>query len=138
MPETSPDKSQPTAALHLCPCCGSGMVQPLAWEPAGGRTTWRVWRRCPECDWRADGVYDEAAIEAYDELLDRGAHELAAELRELERANMAELAETFVAALDADLIGADDVARRLTRAAPGSAGVAAWVALPAWRPGTAS
>jgi hypothetical protein len=116
MPETSPDQSQPSQpieALHLCPRCGSGMVQPLAWEPAGGRTTWRVWRRCPECDWRADGVHEEAAIEAYDEQLDRGAHQLAAELRELERDNMAALATSFVAALEADLIGADDFARRL-------------------------
>jgi hypothetical protein len=113
MPETSPDRSQPTAVLHLCPCCGSGMVQPLAWEPAGDRTSWRVWRRCPECDWRGEAVHGEAAIEAYDEQLDRGAHELAAELRELQRANMAAMAETFVAALAADLIGADDFSPRL-------------------------
>lgn len=112
MPETSPDSSNPTAVLHLCPRCGSGMVQPLAWEPAGNRTSWRVWRRCPECEWHDDGVFDEAAIDAYDEQLDRGAHALAAELRELERANMTAMAVAFVAALDADLIGADDFARR--------------------------
>jgi len=87
------------------------MVQPLAWKQADDRTCWRVWRRCPECDWRDDSVHSEAAIDAYDEQLDRGAHELAAELRELERANMIELAATFAAALDADLIGADDFAR---------------------------
>ena len=113
MPETSPDRSKSTAVLHLCPRCGSGMVQPLAWEPTGDRSSWRVWRRCPECDWHADGVHGEAEIEAYDEQLDRGAHELAAELRELERSNMAAMAATFVAALDADLIGADDFSRRL-------------------------
>ena len=112
MPETSPDRSQPTEVLHLCPRCGSGMVQPLAWEPAGDRTSWRVWRRCPECDWRADGIHSEAAIDAYDEQLDRGAHELAAELRELQRANMAEMLVTFIAALDADLISADDFCPR--------------------------
>ena len=113
MPETSPDQSQPIEVLHLCPRCGSGMVQPIAWEAAGDRTSWRLWRRCPECDWRDDSIHDEAAIDAYDELLDRGAHELAAELLELQHANMAELTTTFVAALDADLIGADDFARRL-------------------------
>lgn len=112
MPETSPDRSQPTEVLHLCPRCGSGMVQPLAWEPAGDRTSWRVWRRCPECDWRTEGVFGEAAIEAYDEQLDRGAHELAAELQELQRSNMEEMAATFVAALEADLIGADDFSER--------------------------
>lgn len=110
MPETSPDRSQPIEVLHLCPRCGSGMVQPLAWEPAGDRSSWRVWRRCPECDWRGDAVHAEAAIEAYDEQLDRGAHALAAELRELQRANMEAMAATFVVALDADLISADDFA----------------------------
>ncbi len=113
MPETSPDRNQPAEILHLCPRCGSEMVQPLAWEPAGDRSSWRIWRRCPECDWRADGVHGEAAIDAYDEQLDRGAHELAAELRELERSNMVEMTATFVAALAADLIGADDFSRRL-------------------------
>ena len=111
MPETSPDSS-PATAMHLCPRCGSGMVQPLAWEPAGDRTSWRVWRRCPECDWRDESVHGEAAIEAYDEQLDRGAQELAAELRELQHHNMTELAATFVAALEADLIGADDFSPR--------------------------
>ncbi|HEY1853956.1 MAG TPA: hypothetical protein VGG40_05150 [Solirubrobacterales bacterium] len=112
MPGASPDQSQSLEVLHQCPRCGSGMVQPLAWEPAGDRTSWRVWRRCPECGWRGDAVHAEAAIEAYDEQLDRGAHALLAELRELQRENMAAMAEAFVVALDADLIGADDFARR--------------------------
>lgn len=115
MPETSPDTTPPAAALHLCPSCGSGMVQPLAWEPAGDRHTWRVWRRCPECEWRDQGVYGEAAIEAYDEELDRGAQALAAELRERQRENMAAMTATFVAALAADLINADDFSPRAAR-----------------------
>lgn len=118
MPETSPDRTPPAAALHLCPSCGSGMVQPLAWEPAGDRHNWRVWRRCPECEWRADGVFGETEIEAYDEELDRGAQQLTAELRERQRDNMTEMTTTFVAALEADLIGADDFAPRLAKPRP--------------------
>jgi predicted RNA-binding Zn-ribbon protein involved in translation (DUF1610 family) len=116
MPETSPDssRSRATTALHLCPRCGSEMVQPLAWEPAGDRRSWRVWRRCPECDWRGDAIHGELEIEAWDDLLDRDAHELAAELHELQQQNMATMAESFVAALAADLIGADDFALRLS------------------------
>jgi hypothetical protein len=96
--------------LHVCPECGSGLVQPTCWEQAGDRSHWRVWRRCPECEWRCQGVYSEGEIDAFDEQLDLGAHELADELRALEHANMTAMADTFATALAADLIGADDFA----------------------------
>jgi hypothetical protein len=107
-PDRNPTKQ--VKELHVCARCGSGLVQPTCWEQAGDRSHWRVWRRCPECEWCCQGVHDEAEIDAFDEQLDRGAHELAEELRALERANMAEMAAAFVVALDADLIGADDFA----------------------------
>jgi len=72
------------------------------------RTCWRVWRRCPECEWAASSVHGAAAIDAFDEQLDEGARELAGELRSLEQANMRAMAEAFTAALGKDLIGADD------------------------------
>lgn len=98
------------AALHVCPECGSCLVQPTCWEQAGDRTHWRVWRRCPECEWSCESVHGEREIDAYDEQLDIGADELAEELRALERANMTDMVEAFVTALAADLIGADDFA----------------------------
>ena len=94
--------------LHICPECGSDLVQPTCWEQAGDRSHWRVWRRCPECEWICQGVHDEDEIDAFDEALDHGAHELADELRALEHANMSAMADAFAAALAADLIGADD------------------------------
>jgi hypothetical protein len=96
--------------LHICPECGSSLVQPTCWEQEGDRTHWRVWRRCPECEWRGEGLYNELTIDAYDEQLDRGSHKLAEELRALEHANMREVTEVFTAALSQDLIGADDFA----------------------------
>lgn len=96
--------------LHLCPECGSDLVQPTFWEQAGDRAHWRVWRRCPECEWFSQGVHGEDEIDAFDEQLDRGAHELSEELRALEHANMADMADAFITALDTDLIGADDFA----------------------------
>jgi hypothetical protein len=106
-----PDAEQRTVApLHLCAECGSHLVQPTCWEQAGGRGNWRVWRRCPECEWTCEGVHGEAEIDAYDEQLDLGAHELADELRALEHANMSDMADTFVVALSSDLISADDFA----------------------------
>ncbi len=97
--------------LHVCPECGSEMVQPTCWEQAGDRAHWRIWRRCPECEWCCEAVHDESEIDAFDEALDLGANELAEELKALEHANMTAMAESFAAALAADLIGADDFGR---------------------------
>jgi hypothetical protein len=104
------NRTKPSKALHVCPECGSGLVQPVAWEQARDRAHWRVWRRCPECEWFCQGVHDEDEIDAFDEQLDIGAHELADELRALEHSNMTTMADAFVVALTADLIGADDFA----------------------------
>lgn len=97
-------------SMHICPRCGSGLVQPTCWEQVSDRTRWRVWRRCPECEWTTDGVHDEVEIDAFDEQLDDGAHTLADELRAMEHANMRAMAEVFLIALGNDLIGADDFA----------------------------
>lgn len=97
-------------SLHVCPECGSNLVQPTRWKQEGDRSRWRVWRRCPECEWACDAVHDEIEIDAFDEQLDLGAHELADELRALEHANMTEMADSFITALSHDLISADDFA----------------------------
>lgn len=98
-------------SLHICPECESPLVQPTCWEQVGDRTRWRVWRRCPECEWSCESVHDVVEIDAFDEQLDAGANELADELRSLEHANMRTMVETFVVALGDDLIGPDDFAR---------------------------
>ena len=97
--------------LHICPACGSVLVQPTAWEAQDDRSGWMVSRRCPECEWSGQSVHNETEIDAYDEQLDLGSQELADELRSLEHANMSQLAQSFIVALDRDLIGADDFAR---------------------------
>lgn len=102
---------RPTApSMHICPRCGSGLVQPTCWEQVSDRTRWRVWRRCPECEWTSAGVHDEVEIDAFDEQLDDGAHTLADELRAMEHDNMEAMTEVFLVALRNDLIGADDFA----------------------------
>jgi hypothetical protein len=94
--------------LHICPACGSCLVQPTCWEQDADRTHWRIWRRCPNCEWHCDSVHGEREIDDFDEQLDEGTHELTGELRALEHANMAEMIDTFASALAADLISADD------------------------------
>jgi hypothetical protein len=108
MSEPETNTASGVEQLHICPCCRSRLVQPTGWEQAGDRAHWRIWRRCPECEWLADGIHGGMAIDHFDEQLDLGAHELAELLRTVERANMADLADVFAAALAADLIGADD------------------------------
>lgn len=101
-------KSETAHGLHICPRCDSVLVQPTCWEQAEDRGHWRLWRRCPECEWRCDAVHGEAEIDAFDEELDLGTQALAEELRGIERENMQYVADTISAALDADLITADD------------------------------
>jgi len=55
-------------------------------------------------------VHGEAEIDAFDEELDLGTQALAGVLKSLEHENMQFVLETFSAALDADLISADDFA----------------------------
>jgi hypothetical protein len=83
-------------------------VQPTRWEQAGNRGLWRLWRRCPECEWSCDAVHGESEIDAYDEVLDAGTQALNDNLADLARENMQWVTDSFVAALDADLITADD------------------------------
>jgi uncharacterized protein with PIN domain len=95
-------------SLHICPQCGSKLVQPVSWKQEEQCYRWRVWRRCPECEWVCEAVHDEVAIDAFDEQLDLGSRELAEELRALEHTNMSEMADSFIHAMDGDLITADD------------------------------
>jgi hypothetical protein len=97
-----------SAGLHVCASCGSDLVQPTRWEQAGGRGQWRLWRRCPECEWSGDAIFGEREIDAYDEELDSGTRALTGVLHQLERENMEHLADAFAAAMRADLLTADD------------------------------
>jgi hypothetical protein len=108
MRHASASQANTAAGLHICPRCGSALVQPTCWEQAEDRSHWRLWRRCPECEWHCDEVHGEAEIDAFDEELDLGTQALAGMLKAIEHENMEHVAETFAAALDADLISADD------------------------------
>jgi hypothetical protein len=93
--------------LHVCPECCSGLVAPVAWEQAGPRE-WAVTLQCPNCEWWDADVFDEAAVERFDEELDRGTEALVRDLLRLTRANMEDDVERFVTALRADAILPED------------------------------
>ena len=93
--------------LHVCPACSSELVQPQEWEEAGPEH-WAVVLWCPDCGRRREGVFPQAAVDEYDEVLDRGCDELARDYRALVRANMAAEVDGFVAALTAGAVLPED------------------------------
>jgi len=93
--------------LHVCFHCAGELVYPLDWSEEGERH-WRVVLRCPECESRREGVFEQAAVERLDDELDRGSSALLGDLRRMTHANMSEEVEFFVRALDADLITPGD------------------------------
>ena len=105
---TESSASRTKVQLHVCPECTSKLVQPVAWEQVDRSNDWRLWRRCPECEWSGHDVHREATIDDYDEQLDFGTRELAEELRNLQQANMEEAIDRFIGALQADQILPED------------------------------
>jgi hypothetical protein len=89
--------------LHVCFHCSGELVYPLDWSEEGPRH-WRIVLRCPECESRREGVFDQGDVEKLDDELDRGSSALLGDLRRMTHANMSEEVEFFVRALDADLV----------------------------------
>src|SRR5579859_3080422 len=89
--------------LHICFHCSGELVYPLDWSEEGPRH-WRIVLRCPECESRREGVFDQASVEKLDDELDRGSSALLGDLRRMTHANMSEEVEFFIRALDADLV----------------------------------
>jgi hypothetical protein len=93
--------------LHVCPDCSSHLVYPIAWEEAD-RASWEVTLRCPNCEWLVTGIFEEDAIQRFDDTLDSGTEALVSDLRQLARANMEEDVERFAAALFAGHVLPED------------------------------
>jgi hypothetical protein len=89
--------------LHVCGECGSSMVYPTDWEEAGP-DHWDVELRCPNCEWRGNGVFHQDVVEAFDDELDRGIDVLLADYRALVSSNMEDEIERFAKALDVGAI----------------------------------
>ena len=64
--------------------------------------------RCPECEARREGVFEQAVVEELDEQLDQATSALLSDLQQLTQANMEGEVEFFIRALDADLIVPSD------------------------------
>ncbi|HEV2061571.1 MAG TPA: hypothetical protein VGR12_01860 [Solirubrobacteraceae bacterium] len=96
-----------TSDLHVCGTCESELVYPVEWEEAGA-THWEVVLRCPNCEWSGTGVYEQQAVERFDEELDRGTEALVRDLKRLMQANMEDEIERFINALEGDHVLPED------------------------------
>ena len=85
-------------ALHVCPACSSDLVYPTEWMESG-RTHWSVFLRCPSCEWRGSGLYEQHEVDRFDDELERGTAALTRDLRQLTRANMEDAVDRFAQAL---------------------------------------
>ena len=103
-------------ALSACPSCGSSFLQPLRCEPQG-ETDVLVDLRCPECMTHLQAPFSRADMEELDRLQCEWREEIVTAYERSVTESMEALAASLVAALDRDLIGADDFAPLPRRAA---------------------
>ncbi len=103
----APDATCAPDQLHICFHCAGELAYPLDWCEEGPRH-WRIVLRCPECESRREGVFEQTAVERLDDELDRGASALLGDLRRITHANMSEEIEFFIRALDAELVMPSD------------------------------
>jgi len=96
--------------LHVCFNCAGELVYPLDWVEEGARH-WRIALRCPECEARREGVFEQTVVEQLDDELDRATSALLNDLKRITHANMADEIEFFVRALAADVIVPSDFDR---------------------------
>ena len=103
--------SPSVTAMRLCPACGSALLQPLRSTPgAGGEMT--VELRCPECFMWMQECCTRSELAELDKR-QAASRELLVDAYERSVAeSMEALAECLGAALELDLVGADDFAPR--------------------------
>ncbi len=89
--------------LHLCPACESDLVYPVTWEERSG-DAWSIERRCPNCEWRDVGEFEQEDVELFDDALNDGTEELLVTLRNFARSNMEADIERLIDAIHLDLI----------------------------------
>ena len=84
--------------LHVCPSCESDLVYPVSWEERAG-DSWRIERRCPNCEWRHSGEFSQDEVELFDDALNDGTEDLLVNLRNFARANMEADVERLIEAI---------------------------------------
>jgi hypothetical protein len=98
------------ATLSHCSACGTDFVHPVEWSPNDGGTWWML-LRCGGCGRSREETVPDAAAELYDLELDEAEFRMRRAADRLSKERLADQADSFVTALELDLIGAEDFAR---------------------------
>jgi hypothetical protein len=93
--------------LHVCGGCDGKLVYPLEWTEAGSRH-WEITLRCPSCEWVGTGIFEQDAVERFDQQLENGTAALIDDLRRVTTSNMQDEIERFSDALDSGYILPED------------------------------
>jgi hypothetical protein len=96
-----------TGRLDLCGACGEAFVCPVTWSERGPADWWLL-IRCGSCGESREVIASNAAVAAYDTLLDAGMREINSAAEHLAREALAAEADTLGAALERGLLTADD------------------------------
>jgi hypothetical protein len=96
-----------TGRLDLCSACGEGFVVPVTWSESGP-AAWLLLLRCGACGTSREVLASNAAVAEYDCRLDEGMRDINAAAERLARDALAAEADAFSAALERDLLTADD------------------------------
>jgi hypothetical protein len=106
---TNQDSQEPRG-LEICPQCQRDLVYPVWWEEAEP-PQWRVFLRCPNCEWNHEGLFDQNTVDHFDEKLGLGTAVLLDDHNRLSLANM-EYVELplLIEAFSRDLVSAADFA----------------------------
>lgn len=106
-PERPPEAAPPTHVEGdppgICPRCSGELVYPVSWEERVG-SRWRLALRCPDCEWRGSGEFEQEDVEEFDDELNDRTEELLMTLRALTRSNMKADVERLITAIDDDAI----------------------------------
>jgi hypothetical protein len=102
----SPAPAQRRRAV-VCPECGSPLVQPQGWKELPHGVV-LLHFRCPECQVRSSDTFEQRVVEEYDQTLLEARKAITAGYERIVRQNMTDFAAGFIAALERDLIDADD------------------------------
>lgn len=100
------------AALSVCPGCGSGLVQPLRWQPRPDGEV-MVDLRCPECFAWMQALHSEIELEELDRRQTAGREAILSAYYASVAESMEALAFVLREALALDLVGPDDFAPRI-------------------------
>jgi hypothetical protein len=104
----------PGSGLEVCAACHADHVHPVEWEESGDEHWWML-LRCGACRADREVTVTNEAAERYGRDLDAAQAVMARAARELDLERMSAEVEALAAALERDLIDADDFARPIGR-----------------------